>query len=165
MRETLVARDPAGVTPLLETRVIEATEVKAEHEAAEAERDREHLAIELNYLRGQAPTIPLRIAETPLPFGAAPEVRQLYAAAATNNFDLRLRVAEFEQQGFKVALARNERFPAFSIGPAISEERDDMNNGAVDRQSRVFIAHKRPSTGGKHPDHQQQQQQRPPCSQ
>lgn len=123
LRETLVARDPGGLTPLLETRVIEATEVKAEHAAAEAEHDLEHLAIELNYLRGQAPTVPLRVAEAPLHFGAAPELHQLYAAAATNNFELRLRVAEFEQQGFKIALARNERFPTFTIGPVISEER------------------------------------------
>ncbi len=123
LRETLVARDPGGLTPLLETRVIEATEVKAEHAAAEAEHDREHLAIDLNYLRGQSPTAALRVAEVPLHFGAAPGLNQLYAAAATNNFDLRLRVAEFEQQGFKIALARNERFPAFTVGPVISEER------------------------------------------
>jgi cobalt-zinc-cadmium efflux system outer membrane protein len=123
LRETLVARDPGGLTPLLETRIIEATEVKAEHAAAEAEHDREHLAIDLNYLRGQAPTTSLRVAETPWHFGAAPELPKLYAAAATNNFDLRLRVAEFEQQGFKIALTRNERFPAFTVGPVISEER------------------------------------------
>jgi cobalt-zinc-cadmium efflux system outer membrane protein len=123
LRETLVARDVGGLTPLLETRVIEATEVKAEHAAAEAEHDLEHLAIDLNYLRGQPPTTPLRVAEVPLHFGVAPELNQLYAAAATNNFELRLRVAEFEQQGFKIALARNERFPAFTIGPMISEER------------------------------------------
>jgi outer membrane protein, heavy metal efflux system len=123
LRETLVARDPGGVTPLLETRVIEATEVKAEHDAAEAEHDLEHLAIELNYLRGQAPTVPLRMAETPLQFGPALELSRLYAAAATNNFDLRLRVAELEQQGMKISLARNERFPSFSVGPTISEER------------------------------------------
>jgi outer membrane protein, heavy metal efflux system len=123
LRETLVARDPGGLTPLLETRVIEATEVKAAHVAAKAEHDREHLAIELNYLRGQAPTASLRVAEVPLHFGPVPELHKLYAAAATNNFDLRLRVAEFERQGFRIALARNERFPAFTVGPVISEER------------------------------------------
>ena len=123
LRETLMVRDPAGVTPLLETRLIEATEVKAEHAAAEAEHDLEHLAIELNYLRGQPPTTALRVAENPLQFGPVPELTELYAAAATNNFELRLRIAELEQQGFKVALARNERFPALSIGPFISEER------------------------------------------
>ena len=123
LREVLVAREPGGITPLLETRVIEATEVKAEHEAAEAEHDKEHLAIELNYLRGQPPNAPMRVAETPLHFGPMPELNRLYAAAATNNFELRLRVAEIEQQGFKIALTRNERFPGFTVGPVISEER------------------------------------------
>lgn len=123
LRETLVARDPAGVTPLLETRVIEAASVKAEHTAAEAEHDVEHLTIELNYLRGQSPTSALRIVEAPLQYTKAPSFPDLYAAALTNNFELRQRVAEFEQQGFKIALARNERYPAFSVGPVISEER------------------------------------------
>jgi outer membrane protein, heavy metal efflux system len=123
LRQTFMARDPAGLTPLLETRVIEASTVKAEHTAAEAEHDVEHLAIELNYLRGRSPTTPLRVAETPLHFGVAPGLNELFAAAATNNFELRLRVAEFEQQGFRISLARNERFPSFSVGPVISEER------------------------------------------
>jgi cobalt-zinc-cadmium efflux system outer membrane protein len=123
LRETLVAREPGGVTPLLETRVIEASEVKAEHTAAEAEHDVEHLIIELNYLRGQSPTTAMRVGEAPLRFGTAPALNDLYAAAATNNFELRVRIAEFEQQGFKIALAKNERFPSFSVGPVISEER------------------------------------------
>jgi cobalt-zinc-cadmium efflux system outer membrane protein len=134
LRETLVARDPAGLTPLLETRVIEASEVKAEHTAAEAEHDVEHLVIELNYWRGQSPTAPLRVSETPPQFDRPPKLEALYAAAATNNFDLRARVAELEQQGFRVALARNERFPSFAIGPAISEER------AGDRERIIGLA-------------------------
>ena len=47
----------------------------------------------------------------------------LIALAQTNNFELRLRATELEQQGFRVALAKNERFPTISIGPSISEER------------------------------------------
>lgn len=119
----LVARDPAGLTPLLETRVIEASAVKAEYTAAEAEHEVEHLAIELNYQRGQPPTTRLRVAEVTPRFASAPALDALFAAAATNNFDLRVRVAEMEQQGFKVALAKNERFPAFTVGPFFSEER------------------------------------------
>ena len=37
LQEVLVQRDPAGVTPLLETRVIEATEVTMQRKASEAE--------------------------------------------------------------------------------------------------------------------------------
>lgn len=134
LRETLVAREPSGLTPLLETRVIEASEVKAEHTAAEAEHDVEHLAIELNYLRGQPPATPLRVEETRLQFGPAAALNDLYAAASTNNFELRVRVAEFEQQGFRIALAKNERFPSFSVGPVISEER------AGDRERIIGVA-------------------------
>jgi cobalt-zinc-cadmium efflux system outer membrane protein len=39
------------------------------------------------------------------------------AAANTNNFELRTRAAELVQQGFRVELARNERWPAFEVGP------------------------------------------------
>jgi cobalt-zinc-cadmium efflux system outer membrane protein len=134
LRETLVARDPAGLAPLLETRVIEATEIKADHAAAEAEHDLEHLVIALNYLRGQPPTTPVRVSEKPFTFNAAPALDALLAAAATNNFDLRLRQAELEQQGFRIQLARHERFPGISIGPVFSEER------AADRERIVGLA-------------------------
>jgi len=36
---------------------------------------------------------------------------------------LRLRAVELAQQGFRVDLAKNERYPALSIGPTLSEER------------------------------------------
>jgi cobalt-zinc-cadmium efflux system outer membrane protein len=123
LREVLVARDPAGLTPLLETRIIEASCVKAEHAAARAEREVEHLVLELNYLRGQPPGTPLSVAKVQPRFAATPALEALLAAAATNNFTLRLQVAELEQQGFQVALTRSERFPAFTIGPFFSEER------------------------------------------
>jgi outer membrane protein, heavy metal efflux system len=34
-----------------------------------------------------------------------------------------LRAVELAQQGFRVELAKNERFPALSVGPSVSEER------------------------------------------
>lgn len=123
LREVLVARDPAGLTPLLETRIIEASAVKAEHAAAQAAREVDRLVLELNYLRGQPPAVPLRLAGVTPRLGEAPALEDLLAGAATNNFTLRVHVAELEQQGFQVALTRNERFPAFTIGPFFSEER------------------------------------------
>jgi cobalt-zinc-cadmium efflux system outer membrane protein len=36
-----------------------------------------------------------------------------------------------EQQGFKVALAENERFPTFTVGPFVSQERADENQTIV----------------------------------
>jgi cobalt-zinc-cadmium efflux system outer membrane protein len=47
----------------------------------------------------------------------------LIALARTNNFELRVRAVELAQQGFRVDLAKNERYPAVSVGPSISEER------------------------------------------
>jgi outer membrane protein, heavy metal efflux system len=44
-------------------------------------------------------------------------------AARTNNFELRMRQVEMEQQGFKVSLAKNERYPSVTVGPYFSEER------------------------------------------
>jgi cobalt-zinc-cadmium efflux system outer membrane protein len=51
----------------------------------------------------------------------------------TNNFELRVRAAELAQQGYRVALARNERFPSISVGPSYSEE------NALDRERIVGL--------------------------
>jgi outer membrane protein, heavy metal efflux system len=123
LREVLVQRDPAGLTPLLELRVIEATELTAHRGASEAELAAKAALLELNQLRGVAPGAPMTVAPTPLKFGPAPDPEALIAAARTNNFELRLRAVELTQQGFRVDLAKNERFPAMSVGPQISQER------------------------------------------
>ena len=47
----------------------------------------------------------------------------LVASARENNFEIRMRQAELEQQGFKASLARNERYPSFSVGPYVFQER------------------------------------------
>ena len=91
------------------------------------------MLIELNQLRGQPLANPLRIAETPLKFAPPPDPEMLLAAARTNNFELRQRVAELEQQGFRVDLAKNERYPAVTVGPFISGER------AGDRERTVGV--------------------------
>ncbi|MBI3758806.1 MAG: PD40 domain-containing protein, partial [Deltaproteobacteria bacterium] len=62
---------------------------------------------------------------TQLVFTAAPEPETLLAAAQTNNFEMRMRQVELEQQGFKVSLAKNERYPAVTIGPYYALERAD----------------------------------------
>ncbi len=134
LREILVQRDPAGLTPLLETRIIEATELIAQRTASDAELAVAHALIELNQLRGLAPDAPLTVATAPPIFRGAPTLDSLLAAARTNNFDLRLRAAELEQQGFRVELARNERYPSFTVGPTFTEE------NAGDRQRIVGLA-------------------------
>jgi cobalt-zinc-cadmium efflux system outer membrane protein len=134
LREVLVQRDPAGLTPLLETRIIEATELIAQRNASEAELAVTNALIELNQLRGQGPDVPLAVASAIPAFHLSPRLDSLLSAARTNNFDLRLRTSELEQQGFRVELARNERYPSFTVGPTFSEE------NAGDRQRIVGLA-------------------------
>lgn len=123
LAEVVVQRDPAGVTPRLEQRIIEASAIVAQKRATDAHVAVRNVLIELNQLRGQPLANPLRIADTPLKFALPPDPELLLAAARTNNFELRQRVAELEQQGFRVDLAKNERYPAVTAGPFISGER------------------------------------------
>jgi cobalt-zinc-cadmium efflux system outer membrane protein len=123
LKETFVAREPAGITPLLETRVIEASELALQRRAAEAELALQAALLELNQLRGVVADAPLRVTPATLKFGAPPDHAALLAAARENNFDYRIRRAELEQQGLAVQLARHERRPALSAGPYIAQER------------------------------------------
>ena len=123
LREVLVQRDPAGLTPLLETRIIEATELSAQRKASEALLVTQAALLELNQLRGAPPETPLAIAPNQLSFRQVEDKQALLVMARTNNFEIRLRAVELAQQGFRVGLAKNERFQALSVGPMISEER------------------------------------------
>jgi cobalt-zinc-cadmium efflux system outer membrane protein len=123
LAEVVVQRDPAGVTPKLEQRIIEANAVVARKRAADAHVAVRNVLIELNQLRGQPLASSVRIAESPLNLGPTPDIADLLALARTNNFELRQRIAELEQQGFRVDLAKNERYPAVTVGPFISGER------------------------------------------
>ncbi len=122
LKETFLARDPAGVTPLLETRVIEASELALQRRATEAELAVQAALIELNQLRGAAVDAPLRVAASALGFTSLPATSDLLAAAREKNFDYRMRLVELEQQGFAVSLARNERYPGIRVGPYISRD-------------------------------------------
>ena len=133
LKETFLARDPAGMTPLLETRVIEAGELALQRRATEAELAVQAALIELNQLRGAPVDAPLRVATPVLKLNEAPATAALMEAARTNNFDYRMRRLEVEQQGFEVRLARNERYPAVSVSPFYSQER------AGDRESVIGV--------------------------
>ncbi len=123
LREVLVQRDPAGLTPLLETRVIEATELNVQRKASEAALAAHSALLELNQLRGVLPDTRLAINQANLSFLLPPPDRgALVALARTNNFELRVSAVELAQQGFRVDLAKNERYPSISVGPTFSEE-------------------------------------------
>lgn len=133
LKETFLARDPAGITPLLETRVIEASELALQRRASEAELAVQAALIELNQLRGAAPGAPLRVSAPALKLNDLPATDALLTAARENNFDFRMKRLELEQQGFQVQLARNERYPAVSVSPFYSQAK------AGDRESIVGI--------------------------
>lgn len=133
LREVLVQRDPAGLTPELETRIIEATEITLHREASEAAIESEAALLELNQLRGQPWQQTIQVSVTNVVFSSAPEMEILIEAADTNNFELRMRRVELEQQVFKVSLARHDRYPAVSVGPYFSQER------AGDRENIVGV--------------------------
>ncbi len=123
LKEGFLARDPAGVTPLLETRVIEAQELVLQRRATEAELALKAAAVELNQLRGRALTEPVRVTATRVELGEAPGREALLAAARKNFFDYRARRIEVERQADEVRLARGERYPSVTVTPFVEEAR------------------------------------------
>ena len=133
LRQVLVQRDPAGITPQLELRIIEATEITLLRKASEASLAEQAAMLELNQLRGQPWQHAMKVAPVDLAFSAAPKTEALLAAAQTNNFEMRMRQVELEQQGFRVSLAKNERYPTVTVGPYVSQDR------AGDRERQIGI--------------------------
>jgi cobalt-zinc-cadmium efflux system outer membrane protein len=133
LKEVFLARDPAGITPLLETRVIEASELVLQHRVAKAEIDARAALVELNQLRGAPLVTPLKIAAPVLSFTDAPSVAVLLETAKEKNFEFRMREVELAQQGIAVRLARHERFPAVSVSPFVARE------NAGDRETTIGL--------------------------
>ncbi len=136
LREVLVQRDPAGVTPLLEIRILEATELSLRRRAADHELAASGQRLELNLLRGAAPDAALPVAWQAPALREAPSSQGLLMAASTNNLDLQARLADMAQQGLRAKLARNERWPAISINPTFAEE----HGSTVDRFMKVGVS-------------------------
>ena len=122
LKETFLSRDSAGLTPLLETRVIEAQELALQRRATEAALAAHAARVELNQLRGAAPEAPVELLRPSFSFSAAPATNELLAHARENHFELRAKQLELEQQGYAVQLARHEGRPAFSVGPYFERE-------------------------------------------
>lgn len=133
LREVFLARDPGGLTPLLETRVLEAQELALQRRATDAQIALHAALAELNQLRGASADEPL-VVTAPWPrFAAAPATDALLAAARENAFEFRAAQLELEQQGFAVSLARHERRPSFTVSPYVTQE------NAGDRERTVGI--------------------------
>jgi cobalt-zinc-cadmium efflux system outer membrane protein len=114
-------RAPAGPAPLLEMRLIEGSALTFEREAAEADLAAKEALIELNQLRGAPSDATVQVRDGRLvlwPVAAENLVTRARAYAP----DVRLRQVELQQQRFKTELARNERYPAVTLGPYFSRE-------------------------------------------
>src|SRR5439155_23527418 len=92
-----------------------------------AQREMQKAIYELNQLRGASPDSPLALPDVDLTLRPLPSVAALLSAARERNYDVRTRVLELEQQGYKVRLAQNERWPAVRVGPVAHNERADTN--------------------------------------
>ena len=122
LREVFLQRDPAGLTPQLEIRVIEAQELVLQRRATSASLAAQAALTELNQLRGAATDTPLSLTESRLRFNPSPALAALLAAAHENNFDFLSAKLEMEQQGLQVSLTRNERMPGITVSPFLSQE-------------------------------------------
>jgi cobalt-zinc-cadmium efflux system outer membrane protein len=134
----LKQRPPAGVVPMIDMRVIQASTIVQERRGAEAVRDAAAATYELNQLRGANMNALLTLVrqspDKDVDLAPIPETPVLLTWARARNFEFRGRIVELEQHGFKVRLALNERWPSFTIGPYTNGER------AVDQQVEGGIA-------------------------
>jgi len=133
LSDVLAQRPPAGVTPLLETRIIDANMLNFRRQEREAVLAAKMVAAELNQLCGRPADTTLQVSAGGLKL-LEMSLRTLLDAARANAFDIRIRQRELAQQGFKVALARNERFPAIAVGPYYSQE------NAADKEQQAGIS-------------------------
>jgi cobalt-zinc-cadmium efflux system outer membrane protein len=132
LSDVIAQRPTAGVTPQLEARILDANTLAFRRQEREAALAIATALAELNQLCGRPADTPLKIAAAKVQF-SAPALPKLLSAARVNAFDIRVRQVELAQQGFKVALSKNERFPAIAVGPFYSLE------NATDREHRAGL--------------------------
>jgi len=120
--DVLEQRPAAGVTPQLEARLIASNTTVLRRQEREALLSEKTLTAELNQLCGRTGERPLQLSAGSVVF-LSPSLANLLTAARANAFEIRIRQVELAQQGFKVALSKNERYPAIAIGPFYSIEK------------------------------------------
>jgi cobalt-zinc-cadmium efflux system outer membrane protein len=116
----------------LEAQIIGANLLTFQRQQRESTLAEKTIAVELNQLCGRHADTALTVSASPIVFTAA-SVLALVNGAHSNAFEIRIRQVELAQQGFKVALSKNERFPAIAVGPFYSLE------NAIDREQRVGL--------------------------
>lgn len=122
LSDVLAQRPVAGVTPQLEARIIASNATSTRRQEREAALSERTMIAELSQLCGRPPHASTTVTGQTVTFAKA-STPNLVSAARTNALDIRIRQAELAQQGVKVALSRNERYPAISVGPFYSLEK------------------------------------------
>jgi cobalt-zinc-cadmium efflux system outer membrane protein len=120
-------RPAAGIAPQLEARIIEASAISLKRRPLEAKREMQSAIYELNQLRGARIDSSLTLPNVDLKLQSLPPIATLLGTARERNYDIRTRTVALEQQGYKVDLALNERWPAVRVGPFAHNERADTN--------------------------------------
>ena len=130
--DLLKQRPLAGIAPQLEAEIISANLLTFQRQERESILAEKTIASELNQLCGRSADAPLTVNTSPIVFTVL-SVPRLVEAARSSAFDIRIRQVELAQQGFKVALSKNERFPSVAVGPFYSLE------NAIEREHRVGL--------------------------
>jgi len=123
----LAQRPTAGVAQEADVRIIQASAIPLRRRPIEAQREVQSAIHELNQLRGARIDSALTLPDVDLTLRALPPLATLLFTVRDRNYDIRTRVLELEQQGYKVRLALNERWPAVRVGPFAHNERSDTN--------------------------------------
>ena len=123
----LQQRPAAGVAQQADVRIVEASAITLKRRPLEGQREMQSAIYELNQLRGARADSPLAVPDVDLTLRPLPSVATLLFTARERNYDVHTRVLELEQQGYKVRLALNERWPAVRVGPFAHNERADTN--------------------------------------
>jgi len=122
LRDALIQRDPAGVAPLLALRIVEASLVTFRKKSIEANRELQRALFKINLLRGKPFDSPLELSHSELSFPKIPAMNSLLAGSRMGNFEIQMRKVELEQQGFKLTLNENQRWPSVSVGPFFDQD-------------------------------------------
>jgi cobalt-zinc-cadmium efflux system outer membrane protein len=132
LNNVLAQRPAAGVTPQLEVRIIGANLVSFRRQEREAALAETTIIAELNQLCGRAANALLTVNAGTVSFSPA-SLPKLLNAARSNAFDIRIRQIELAQQGVRIALSKNERYPAIAVGPFYSQE------NATEKEQKVGV--------------------------
>jgi len=133
LSDILGQRAPGGVTPVLEARIIEGNALTLRRQEREGTLAAKLPLVQLNLLRGRPVNEVLQLASARVVFAEPPRLSSLLESARARAFEIRIREAELAQQGFKVSLSKNERYPAITVGPFYSFEK------AADREVQAGI--------------------------